>query len=104
MVQICTSWGPFKIPPEAAVKGVSSCCIKAGVARDNVEGGTWDTMYNRTSLWDAVVGQISFNEMQLLLECTIDVINFFAMVYGSSNFALVKGVFCVITCAKFFGV
>ena len=92
--------GPFKIPPEAAVKGVSSCCIKARVARGNAKGGTWDKICN----WDAVVGQNSFNEKQLLLECTIDVVYFFATVYASSKFALVKGVFCVITCAKFFGV
>ena len=31
--------GPFKVPPEAAVKGVSSCCVKARVARDNADGG-----------------------------------------------------------------
>ena len=96
--------GPFKIPPEAAVKGVSSCCIKARVTRGNAEGGTWYKMCNRTSLWNAVVGQTSFNETQFLLECTIDVIYFFATVYGSSNFTLVKGVFCVITYAKFYGV
>ena len=55
--------GPFKIPPEAAVKGVSSCCIKARVARGNAEGGAWDEMCNRTSLWNAVVGETSFYEM-----------------------------------------
>jgi hypothetical protein len=50
----------------------------------------WYKMDNRTSRWNAVVRQTSFNETDFLLECTIDVINVFATLYGSSSFGFGK--------------